>query len=42
MITKFTIGAWVPIVVIPLVMGASRTTHKHYVRVANCSLCSSI
>jgi amino acid transporter len=35
MISKFTIGAWVPIVVIPIVMLLLWTTHKHYVRVAN-------
>ncbi len=35
MITKFTIGAWVPIVVIPLVMSMLWVTHKHYVKVAN-------
>lgn len=35
MITKFMIGAWVPIVVIPLVMVLLWITHKHYVRVAN-------
>ncbi len=35
MISKFTIGAWVPIVVIPMVMALLWTTHKHYVRVAN-------
>ena len=34
-ISKFTIGAWVPIVVIPIVMMLLWTTHKHYVRVAN-------
>jgi amino acid transporter len=35
MISKFTIGAWVPIVVIPMVMLILWVTHKHYVRVAN-------
>jgi hypothetical protein len=35
MISKFTIGAWVPIVVIPIVMTLLWTTHKHYVRVVN-------
>jgi amino acid transporter len=34
MISKFAIGAWVPIVVIPIVMVLLWTTHKHYVRVA--------
>jgi amino acid transporter len=34
MISKFTIGAWVPIVVIPIVMLLLWTTHKHYTRVA--------
>lgn len=35
MISKFTQGAWVPIVVIPMVMTLLWVTHKHYVRVAN-------
>lgn len=35
MVTKFTIGAWVPIVVIPLVMALLWITHTHYLRVAN-------
>jgi amino acid transporter len=35
MISKFTIGAWVPIVVIPMVMLLLWITHAHYVRVAN-------
>jgi hypothetical protein len=35
MISKFTIGAWVPIVVIPIVMLVLWITHKHYIRVAN-------
>jgi amino acid transporter len=35
MSSKFTSGAWVPIVVIPLVMVLLWITHKHYVRVAN-------
>jgi amino acid transporter len=35
MVSKFTIGAWVPIVVIPIVMLLLWTTHHHYVRVAN-------
>jgi amino acid transporter len=34
MISKFTIGAWVPIVVIPIVMVLLWTTHRHYSRVA--------
>jgi uncharacterized membrane protein YhaH (DUF805 family) len=35
MISKFTEGAWVPMIVIPIVMALLWTTHKHYVRVAN-------
>jgi amino acid transporter len=35
MISKFTQGAWVPMVVIPIVMSLLWVTHKHYVRVAN-------
>lgn len=35
MISKFTEGAWVPMVVIPIVMSLLWVTHKHYVRVAN-------
>jgi amino acid transporter len=35
MISKFTIGAWVPIVVIPMVMLLLGRTHKHYVRVSD-------
>ena len=35
MISKFTQGAWVPIVVIPLVMFVLYATHSHYNRVAN-------
>ena len=35
MISKFTQGAWVPMVVIPMVMGLLWITHKHYLRVAN-------
>jgi amino acid transporter len=35
MSSKFTSGAWVPIVVIPMVMVLLWITHKHYVRVAN-------
>jgi amino acid transporter len=35
MVSKFTGGAWVPIVVIPIVMLLLWTTHKHYVRVAS-------
>jgi amino acid transporter len=34
-ISKFTIGAWVPIIVIPIVMTLLWGTHNHYVRVAN-------
>ncbi len=34
MISKFTIGAWVPMVVIPVVMGLLWVTHNHYIRVA--------
>ncbi|MCU1485767.1 MAG: amino acid/polyamine/organocation transporter, superfamily [Actinomycetia bacterium] len=33
-ITKFTIGAWVPIVVVPLVIVLLKTIKKHYVSVA--------
>jgi amino acid transporter len=35
MTTKFTKGAWVPMVVIPIVMVLLHSTHRHYVRVAN-------
>jgi amino acid transporter len=35
MATKFTKGAWVPIVVIPLVMLLLHATHRHYQRVTN-------
>ncbi|HEV8296086.1 MAG TPA: hypothetical protein VGQ20_02270, partial [Acidimicrobiales bacterium] len=35
MFSKFTEGAWVPMVVIPIVMALLFVTHKHYVRVAN-------
>jgi len=35
MATKFTKGAWVPMVVIPVVMVLLHATHRHYVRVAN-------
>lgn len=35
MISKFTIGAWIPIVVIPLVMSLLWVTHMHYRRVAD-------
>jgi hypothetical protein len=34
MISKFTIGAWVPIVVIPMVMWLLWVTHRHYQSVA--------
>ena len=33
--TKFTKGAWVPMVVIPIVMVVLHSTHRHYQRVAN-------
>ena len=33
--TKFTKGAWVPIVVIPIVMLLLHATHRHYLRVTN-------
>jgi hypothetical protein len=35
MTSKFKQGAWVPMVVIPIVMLLLWVTHKHYVRVAN-------
>ena len=35
MATKFTKGAWVPMVVIPVVMVLLHSTHRHYERVAN-------
>ncbi|MEO8695402.1 MAG: APC family permease [Acidimicrobiales bacterium] len=35
MATKFTKGAWVPMVVIPMVMVLLHSTHRHYQRVAN-------
>jgi amino acid transporter len=35
MSSKFREGAWVPMIVIPLIMLLLWTTHKHYVRVAN-------
>ena len=35
MTTKFTKGAWVPMVVIPIVMVLLHSTHRHYQRVAN-------
>ena len=35
MSTKFTKGAWVPMVVIPIVMVLLHSTHRHYQRVAN-------
>jgi hypothetical protein len=33
-ITKFKQGAWVPIVVIPLIVAVFKSIHRHYVRVA--------
>ncbi len=33
-VSKFTIGAWVPAVVIPLIVVALRAVHRHYSRVA--------
>jgi amino acid transporter len=35
MATKFTKGAWVPMVVIPIVMVLLHATHRHYQRVVN-------
>ena len=35
MATKFTKGAWVPMVVIPMVMVLLHSTHRHYQRVGN-------
>jgi amino acid transporter len=35
MVSKFTEGAWVPMVVIPIVMGLLWVTHDHYARVAD-------
>jgi amino acid transporter len=35
MVSKFTEGAWVPMLVIPIVMLLLFVTHRHYVRVAN-------
>jgi amino acid transporter len=33
-VSKFTIGAWVPAVVIPIIVVALRAVHRHYKRVA--------
>lgn len=33
MVSKFTVGAWVPIIIIPMVMALLWATHKHYQRV---------
>lgn len=30
MVSKFTVGAWVPIIIIPMVMALLWATHKHY------------
>jgi amino acid transporter len=35
MVSKFTKGAWVPMVVIPMVMVLLHSTHRHYQRVGN-------
>lgn len=34
-VSKFTIGAWIPAVVIPLIVLALRRVHRHYQRVAD-------
>ncbi len=33
-VTKFTIGAWVPIVVVPLIISLFLAIHRHYARVS--------
>ncbi len=33
-VSKFTIGAWVPVVVIPIIVVLLRSVHRHYQRVA--------
>jgi amino acid transporter len=34
LVSKFTIGAWIPAVVIPIIMVALKGVHRHYARVA--------
>ena len=34
-VSKFTIGAWIPVALIPLIVILFRTIHRHYVRVSH-------
>jgi amino acid transporter len=34
-VSKFTIGAWIPVVLIPLIVLLFRSIHRHYVRVSS-------
>ena len=35
-VSKFTIGAWIPAVLIPLIVVLFKSIHRHYVRVTHC------
>ena len=34
-VSKFTIGAWIPVALIPIIVVVFRSVHRHYVRVAS-------
>jgi amino acid transporter len=40
LISKFTIGAWIPAVVIPIIVVALKAVHRHYQTVAKALACS--